>query len=519
MYIEPNTVIKFYSGIPLDNSYENTLYFGSLSAQNSYFHGTLPKHTIQRNTYQRKDKGIMRVGKSADDLYDCNYLAFQNTNYGTKWFYAFITGVDYVNNETAEVKYEIDVMQTYLFDATLKECLVVREHSLTDKIGDNLVEEPIACGDVICQRINKTSSWFDNYQIVVCVSRPPNDTSHTYDGDFISGLYSGCKYRAFPYNNTGKTDLNDFLNNLTDNSLQDTVVSIFMMPSTISVSEQATSLGSYYHEIPTALNGYTPHNNKLFTYPYSYLKCSTGESEIDYRYELFSIIPTTERQFSFSLEACCTTNPQILLSPSGYNGDGVGDSVTNIPHSLVLDGFPQLAWSIDSYRAWVAQQGVGNNLQKAVGGLSAIGGIASTVASGNPLSAIGGALALGNAYNKEYIAKRSPDRARGQNTGTITTATRTKNFYFMEMCLNPSYAKIIDEYFDKYGYATNRVKVPNRNSRKHWNYVQTNGCLIIGKMPSDDIKKMQSIYDKGITFWKNANEVGMYSTYANDNKV
>lgn len=55
----------------------------------------------------------MRVEKKAEDLYDCNYLAFQNTSFGSKWFYAFITSVEYVNNITSEITFEIDVLQTY----------------------------------------------------------------------------------------------------------------------------------------------------------------------------------------------------------------------------------------------------------------------------------------------------------------------------------------------------------------------------------------------------------------------
>ena len=72
-------------------------------------------------------------------------------------------------------------------------------------------------------------------------------------------------------------------------------------------------------------------------------------------------------------------------------------------------------------------------------------------------------------------------------------------------------ARIIDDFFTKYGYACHRVKKPNMNSRPRWNYVKTKGCIAIGSAPSDEIKKICSIYDKGITFWKNASDVGDYS--------
>jgi hypothetical protein len=70
---------------------------------------------------------------------------------------------------------------------------------------------------------------------------------------------------------------------------------------------------------------------------------------------------------------------------------------------------------------------------------------------------------------------------------------------------------MIDDFFTMYGYAVRRCKIPNRSSRPHWNYVKTIGCCITGSVPADDMRKICSIYDAGITFWKNGNEVGNYS--------
>ena len=115
MYIEPQTNVKLLRNVPLDNTYEHTIYFGDAGSQTSYFSG-LTKYNLTNYTYQRVNSNQMRVAKKADDLYDCNYLMFQNTAFGSKWFYAFVTGVEYVNNETSTITYEIDVMQTWFFD-------------------------------------------------------------------------------------------------------------------------------------------------------------------------------------------------------------------------------------------------------------------------------------------------------------------------------------------------------------------------------------------------------------------
>ena len=79
------------------------------------------------------------------------------------------------------------------------------------------------------------------------------------------------------------------------------------------------------------------------------------------------------------------------------------------------------------------------------------------------------------------------------------------------MCVNNQYARMIDDFFDKYGYAVDNVKVPNISARPHWNYVKTHDCTITGSVPADDMKKICNIFNSGITFWKNGSEVGNYS--------
>ena len=79
------------------------------------------------------------------------------------------------------------------------------------------------------------------------------------------------------------------------------------------------------------------------------------------------------------------------------------------------------------------------------------------------------------------------------------------------MSIKSQIARVIDDYFDKYGYACHRVKTPNRKVREHWTYTKTVGCNMVGNAPSDDIAKIRSIYDNGITFWVNGAVVGDYS--------
>ena len=81
MYIEPNTNIRILKDVPLDTTYDHTIYFSSATSQTNYFAG-LTKYNLNNQTYQRVKRGYARVQRKAEDLYDCNYMMFQNSAYG-----------------------------------------------------------------------------------------------------------------------------------------------------------------------------------------------------------------------------------------------------------------------------------------------------------------------------------------------------------------------------------------------------------------------------------------------------
>lgn len=149
----PNTVVKILKGIELDRDLENTYRFASLSAQQNFFSAPeRVKFSLENLQYLRTGENSIKVEKDTASLYDCNYLMFQNTGYmdasgRTRWFYAFIDRVDYVNEATSEIFYTIDPMQTWLFDFKFADCMVEREHVRDDRIGKNVISEPVECGD------------------------------------------------------------------------------------------------------------------------------------------------------------------------------------------------------------------------------------------------------------------------------------------------------------------------------------------------------------------------------------
>ena len=68
MYVAPNTNVRVLKNVPLDNTYRNTIYFTSASAQTAYF-STLTKFNNPALSYVNINEPIM-IGINAEQLYD-----------------------------------------------------------------------------------------------------------------------------------------------------------------------------------------------------------------------------------------------------------------------------------------------------------------------------------------------------------------------------------------------------------------------------------------------------------------
>ena len=56
---------------------------------------------------------MLRVKGNADALAGVNYVMYRNTNYSNKWFYAFVTDVVYIAEDTTGFVLQTDVFQTW----------------------------------------------------------------------------------------------------------------------------------------------------------------------------------------------------------------------------------------------------------------------------------------------------------------------------------------------------------------------------------------------------------------------
>lgn len=551
--IVPNSEVYILKNVPLEPSFDHTIWFDSPEQQATAFTTYALAFYFNKVSYQRYPRPYITLDKTADELFDCNYMMFRNTAYGTKWFYAFITQIEYISNTTSRIYYTIDPMQTYLFDVNVGECWVEREHAMTDAIGDNLIPESFELGEYVYD-----SDYFPNLFLkanyVICILATwkavyednkwvIKDATTGGVGGVDSGIYTGLTKNICEYdldNPKACTEkANAIIEAATKANKADGIVSITMYPKFFMnwsiTGDLATGLvPDTVDSIPAftgTFDGYKPKNNKLYTAPFCgvYVDNLQGNAA-NYAYEYFK-----DRKPVFNIVGVVNGNLECASIPANYKG-----LTTNFQESLIMGGFPQCAWNVDTFKAWIAQNkyaiaaGVANtaiSTAARVGAAVATGGLSEIAAA--PAAAGTNVVSFPNAYQpptgggsgggitgaaingssnilndtinlvaQVKTASTQPNHARGQQSSSVFCAMGYQGFHYMPYRIQGQFAKIVDDFFSMYGYKTNRLKVPNRNGRKAWNYVKTCGCNLTGSAPADVTASLVQIYDKGITFWR-----------------
>ena len=536
-YIAPSSTIKLYKDVPLDTTYDHTIWFKTRASQTSYFNALVGTKTYENQYYTRVKKGVIRIAEQADNIYDYNYLSFKNPiTYVSqqhpipasgKTFYCFITYVEYINNNVTEVGFEIDPMQTWLvgIDYTLGQSFVEREHAATDVIGDNIIDEGLDLGPMVYSDCTYANENATNKIIVAATF---DDQYNEVTGDLYGGVYSGLKLNKFDTPN----QVNNFINGA--GAKINGIVSIFYAPSNVVTNPNTPMLESafYISAVYGNFGSYTPVNNKLYTYPYNYLYVTNFQTKSAiYKYEFFHDV--VGNSLKFLLCGAYDCNPVMVLAPYNYNGQ----NGYNFTEMLTLSGWPQCAFNVDIYKAWLAQSKAALPYEIAGTALSAFGGIASaginygiqnasvplgidqpvsgaslgvSVVQGVERALVSAGTVVLNHLGQKASMQELAKEPRGGSAGNTMFALNKIDFGFYNVRVREEYAKIIDEYFSMYGYACHRVKVPNIHVRARWTYTKTVGCKIHGSMPADIEDTICKIFDHGITFWRNGDDIGKY---------
>ena len=543
MYIAPNSTIKLLTGVPIDKNQSDTLWFASVADQTAYFNSKVVK-TVSEATYQRNNRGYSRLEIPADQIYGVNYMMFQNTNFGNKWFYAFVNNIEYINNEVSEIRFSIDPIQTWFFDYTLNQCFIERETPSSDNIGDNILPEPVSTGEYIINNGDYNIVGMDTRDLAIIVAMiDPQHSADFYGGGVYNGVLSGAKLYAFANSPEGLTAIQSLiLNSQTVNQAPDSVLMMYMCPRTVlgnsdndlisnTLANHAVAVGySIANNVSTltpiskniALDGYTPRNAKCYTYPYTFYHIDNGEGQgMTLRYEFFdNLTPSIRVGCNLTYPVEITLFPYLYKNspPSTSNPFDLGE---NRKEKLAIKGFPQCSWSMDAFNAWLAQNSVPMMFDVA-GSVASLGssigiGLAGGDMGTAGLSAARGASgilgAITNIGSQIYTNAIAADITKGSyETGSNDAPSR--RLVFKGGCVTQpyNYIKAIDQFFDAFGYAKREWGNVNIHKRTRWTYVKTIGANVDGSVPADDAKYIADCFDRGIRFWADRVNPCNYST-------
>ena len=517
------TSITLYKNVPLDKDYKHT-FAGTLAIPNAS-----KLVTLGDNSYQRIRKNTLRIAQSIDGLTGCNYLSFNNTKFEGRNFYAFVTEVNYINNNTTELVYDIDVMTTYWGCYNCKG-LIEREHATSDDIGENIVQENIGGGDLICQDMHFTDFMAsgaycailytpnrDNPNGLVYYTAQGVQTRVVQPDDYYTtrnGVF--CGLHCIITENDNYELISEAIAKMVEVGCS--IAGIYIVPHGIYGNVNPHYTGSGVTRTSTfkgavGQEDYTPKNNKLFTYPYRQIYCSNNAGTVaTFKWELTSDGET----FEGDIYGTDLPTPEAMFIPTNYRGIEL-----DVDSGVTLSDFPVCVWNENSYERWWSQNknnvavtagfGTINTIAGVVRGMNGDPGGVSQASSGAQSLAKLGATILDN--------RNIPDRICGQiNATNLRLAIARIGFTFYDMGITAQQAEYIDNYFEIYGYAQNKIGSPWALSgsfyRNQWCFVKmqnANVDPISSGMSAEDQRKIEEIFNRGITFWKNYSYIGDYS--------
>lgn len=528
-----NSEIILCSGIKLDKNYENVLSYNeeqmvNLCRSHAIYTGNKYKIVAVR-------ENVINISARYEDCIYANYIAFINKKYGNKWFFAWVTDVKLLNPGTTEITFQVDVFSTWYERFNLGQGFIEREHVSDDTVGLHTIPENLELGEYVVNYENKNSQ-FNTLDVIVAsnIDTALDGQGELVGGSVFGGTYNKIKqgYKYYYFSNNASSSLNDVLKKIDDAGKSDSVNFLFLAPYNSFEKDDVTILDNgkvkenylvkymdWENNITgdtapvklTTLNGYSPRNGKLLTFPYCYLRVSNNNgADAIFHFEKFANNEANKCYFQFICAIC--PGMSINLFPLSY------DNITNNFNECLPAGkFPICGYSSDVYTNWLTQNGVniisslvGGALETAVGlgGMAAGGGMSGASMTASGLGTIKDTLST--IYEHTF----NPIQSRGAtNTGDVKTSANINTFTAYGMSIKQEYARCIDDYFSRFGYQVNEVKTPNLNSRQQFNFIKVGGMdeIVSGNIPATALEEINQIFRKGVTIFHNYTNFGNYT--------
>lgn len=516
----PTTNLRLLS-TPLESDYENTLWFPNVAAQTAYFTSKTVK-TYANFNYIKKDNTIV-VPDEVDNLYNCNYIMYQNSNFGMRWFYAFINRMEWASNGSTRLYVSTDVIQTWFFDINYYQSYVDRCHSDTDIVGDNIVPEDFTTVDSGGYQVaGHTDLAPDGIAIFATASY----SGESKTGSVNSGIYSGAQNLSdFHIDNPGVgTILDAYIKNGTATA----VIKLQQYPYKLKTAPMTLT----FSKAPSSINGYIPANKKLLSPAFITCFMSMYGQECTFN-------PAFINGSAINIKVSADlTSGTISAFVENY-------SSSDISTIAMFAAIPESGWAYNQYKneynlhsasnaMYIRRsrenrdfgmynamlQGVGGAMQVAGAAIDALNpltyatskgafGVASGALSGTS-TILNASKALGQItggydevsqdlakINESYNAPATGSSAA--SNGYIATGKTALTYGYKVPPLD--LVKRCDKYLSVYGYKQSEYRTINLHARLNWTFIKTVGLNASGNFPDEDMKIIKNAFNNGIFFW------------------
>lgn len=531
----PNTTL-YVGVVPWNSDLKNVQSYNSRAEQISTIQGLL-SHKYEQINIIRRDSDLILKGVN-EDLTQCNYLMYQNSDISNKWYFAFIDNVQYNSLNSVIISHTIDVWQTYQFDITYYKNLILRSHvaKSADTVGRWLAPEPINVAPEFERKHNvfNNLSWVPQY-VLHSTSVFNNSTKkYEYKGNGTGATLS-AEYGIFVdddddvqtvVKNYGKlsaaealksNDDDEYSNWIADLLTGQTIDKAVKLISTTSISQLQDhrneliglyAIPAWVHdgtnkyatnnikkkevtvELPTTTLacGYAPRNKKMLSsLCKAYLFYNENGFKLPLKPELF-----TSGSPSFTVKSTELSTNGFILQIGSYADY---TAKTN-----------KISYRCENRLGYDSNTGLDkvlNTLTSAVGVVNAVGSVASQAFAGN----VGGAVQGAVGAVQQSINMIDALGQRGVSTGAsgdIMSITENRAMpVFADVSPTEAQCRYIDDYLDVYGYAINEIgKISTyMKNRSNWNYIQVANCNIKVSAPNDDVNKLKQMFESGVTIW------------------
>jgi hypothetical protein len=523
-------MIKLIKAFPYDNSYDYVKMFATKQEQNNYFN-SLPSIRVDDTNYIKMHKTI-NVKYSFDYLENegINYIIFNN---GYKDIYAFIVNKRYVREELTELIYEVDVIQTYMFDFSVGNSFVERKVCNINEITD--FDEGLEIGEhTIVQRnvlLEKTSTWFamfngfreqqiiydDNGKIKDVI---PFNSALQKPSTLIDGIQYPLFFMPLP-NGQLHASLADHPSlvgivrfpNCTYSTQEVKIPLVIKVTDIIGGSDEVTyknislvvDMATVINSSPVTSGSVSIPKNEITDYfPYTYYVLTDGESEpIIMKPQYMPSSLAVKGEFALS------HTPVERYYPIGYKGDNTGKiyNITNTNQMMLPTGTNEGANFLSANANSVMQGRKSQITNSVISGVAGLAGVAGSIATGNVLGAFGSAVGAGlgvasglnnilqiDARNKDI--EMTPNSISSFGTPSTRYAFDTNNVELIKYSITDKVKIKIQNFVNRYGNKYNNYAVINLRSYKGYiKFVEPN---IDSKIDNIYINKIKEILERGV---------------------